>query len=59
MCELDEKEMKNIKIAATGAELGDGFDHTNKLKVMKFKETMNRPDSNKSKEEIKNEHKKW
>ena len=41
LCELDDKEMKNIEISAVGAGLGSGFDHTGKLKVMKFKEVMN------------------
>ena len=57
--ELDGKEMKNIKIAALGAGLGGRFNHISELKVMKFKETMNRPDSNKWKEKIKNEDKEW
>ena len=35
----------------------NGFDHTNKLKVMKFKEAMNDPESDNWKNEIKNEHK--
>ena len=37
LCDLDEKEMKNIKIAAVGAGPGGGFNHTSNLKVMKFK----------------------
>ena len=56
-CNLDDEETTNIEIAAVGARLGSRFNHTGKLKVMKFKEGMNRPDSNKWKEEIKNEHK--
>ena len=56
MCKLDDKEMKNIETAAVRAGLGGEFDHTSELKVMKFKELMNRPDY-KSKEEIENEHK--
>ena len=58
MCKLDEEETKNIEIEAVGARLGGRFDHTSKLKVMKFEEDMNRPDRNKWKEEIKNEHRK-
>ena len=54
---LDDKEKKNIKIAAVGAGLGDVFDLTSELKVMKFKEAMNEPDSNTWEEEIKNQHK--
>ena len=50
-----DKETKNIKIAAAGAGLGDGFNHTSELKVMKFKEAMK--GSNKWKEEIENEYK--
>ena len=57
MCKLNDEETKNIEIAAVRAGLGGGFDHASKLKVGKFKEAMNRPDSNKCKEEIKNEHK--
>ena len=38
---------KNIEIAAEGARIGGEFDHTSKLKVMKFKEAMNRPDEHK------------
>ena len=57
MCELDHEEMKNIEIAAEGAGLGGGFDHISKLKVMKLKEAMNRPDNNKLKEKIENEQK--
>ena len=49
--------MEKIEIVAVGAVLGDEFDHNSKLKVMKFREVMNGPDSNKWKEEIKNEHK--
>ena len=49
--------MKNIESAALGAGLGGEFDHTSKLKVIKFKEVMNGPDSKKRKEEIENEHK--
>ena len=48
--------MKNIEIAAEGAGLGGGFDHTSELKVKKFKEVMNGPDDKKWKEEIENEH---
>ena len=54
MCELDDDERKNVKIAAVGAGLGGRFDHASKLKVMKFKEALNRTDSNKWKEEIEN-----
>ena len=46
-----------MEIAAVGAGLGGGFDHTYNLKVMKFKEVMNWPDSNKWKEDIENEQK--
>ena len=31
LCELDDKETKNIEILAVGAGLGGGFDHTSKL----------------------------
>ena len=34
LCELDGEETKKIEIAAVGAGLGAGFDHTSKLKVM-------------------------
>ena len=54
---IDDKETKNIEIKAIGAGLGSGLNHTSKLKLTKFKEAMNKPDSNKWKEEIKNEHK--
>ena len=47
MCKLDDEEMKNIKIALVGAELGGEFNHTSALKVTKFKEAMNGTDSNK------------
>ena len=47
LCKLDVKEMKNIEIAAVGAGLGGRFDHTSELKVKKFKEAMNGPDSDK------------
>ena len=47
LCELDDKETKNIEIAAVGAGLGGGLDHTIKLKVMKFKDVMNWPNSDK------------
>ena len=57
LCKLDDEEMEKIEIVAVGAVLGDEFDHNSKLKVMKFREVMNGPDSNKWKEEIKNEHK--
>ena len=57
LCELDDKEMKNKEIAAVGAGLSSWFDHSSKLKVMKFKEVMNWPDSSKWKKEIKNEQK--
>ena len=40
-----------------GARPGGEFDHTSELNKMNFKEPMNRPDSNKQKEEIKSEHK--
>ena len=49
--------MKNIEISAVGAGLCGGFIHTSEIKVMKFKEAMNRQESNKWKEEIKNKHK--
>ena len=57
LCKLDDKETNNIEIAAVGAGVGGGFDHTRELKMMKFKEDMNGPDSNKWKEETENEHK--
>ena len=57
LCKLDDKESKNIKISMVRSGLGGRFDHSSKLKVMKFKEAMNGPDSSKWKEEIKNEHK--
>ena len=47
LCKLNYKEMKNIEISAVGAGLGGGFDHTSELKVMKFKEVMNGPESKK------------
>ena len=50
LCELDDKETKNIEIAAVGAVLGGKFDHTSKLKVMKFKEALIGSGSNKWKE---------
>ena len=56
LCELDEDSIKNIEIAAMEAGLGGGFDHTSKLKVMKFKEALNQPDSNEWDEEIENEY---
>ena len=56
MCKLDD-ETKNIEIADVGAGLGGGFNHTIELKVMKFKEAINRPESDKWKKEIKNGHK--
>ena len=31
LCEIDDKETKNIEILAVGAGLGGGFDHTSKL----------------------------
>ena len=54
---LDDKQMRNIKISMVGAGLGGRFDYTGELKVMKFKEAMNRPNSNKLKEEVKSEKK--
>ena len=36
LCGLDDKEKKNIEISAVGAGLSSRFDHTCKLKVMKF-----------------------
>ena len=57
LCELDDEEMKNIKIAAVGVGLSGKSNHTSKLKVMKFKEAMNGPESNRWKKGIKNEHK--
>ena len=56
LCKLDEDGTKNIEIADVGAGFGGGFDHTSKLKVMKFKEAMNGQDSNKWKEDIENRH---
>ena len=52
---LDEDETKNIEIAVVGTRLCGRFNQTSKLKVMKFKEAMNKPNSNKWKEENKNE----
>ena len=37
--------------------LGGGFDNTSELKVMKFNDAINGPDSNKKKKDIENEHK--
>ena len=59
MCELDDEKIKNIEIAAVGAGLSDRFDHTSKLKVMKFKVAMTVTDSKKWKEEIKMNRNKW
>ena len=58
LCKLDEDE-KNIRIVAVGARLGGRFNHTIKLKVMKFKEAMNQLDSDKWKEEIKINSTEW
>ena len=57
LCELDDKETKNIEIEAVGDRLGDRFDHTSESKVMKFKEAMNGPDNDKWKEKKENEPK--
>ena len=57
LCKLNNVETKNIDIAAVGVGLDSRLDHTSKLKVIKFKEAMNGPDSNKWKEKIENEHK--
>ena len=59
LCKLDDKETKNIKIAAVGAWLDVGFNHTSELKVMKFKEAMKRPDNNKWKKKSKISTKEW
>ena len=54
------KEKRTSKLQLyVGAGLGGRLDHTSELKVMKFKEAMNGPGSNKWKAQIKNEHKKW
>ena len=55
LCELHDKETKNLKIAAAGDGLGGKFNQTSKLKIMKFKEAMSGPDSNTWKKEIKND----
>ena len=47
LCKLDDEETKKIEIAAVGAGLRCGFNHTSKLKVMKLKEAMTEQDSSK------------
>ena len=51
--------MKNIEIAPVEAGLGSRFDHTRKLKVMKFEEVMNGPDSINRKKKLKMNTNKW
>ena len=56
LCKLDEEQIENIEIVATGAGLGGGFDHTSKSKVLKYKQAINGPDGNKWIQEIESEH---
>ena len=51
--------MKNIEIAAVGAGLSGRFNHTSKLKMMKFKEAINRPDKDNEKKKSKRNTNKW
>lgn len=50
-------EDATYKIAAVGAGLGGGFEHTSELKVMKYSEAMSGPDKKEWEEEVENEHK--
>ena len=59
MCKLDDEKMKNIEIAAVGAGLSGRFNHTSKLKMMKFKEAINRPDKDNEKKKSKRNTNKW
>ena len=45
-----------MEIAAMRAVLCVEFNHSSKLKIMKFKAAMNGPDNDKWKDKIKNEH---
>ncbi len=55
--ENDEIEEKDPEIAAVGAAIGGGFDHTSKLIPIKFKEAMNRPDKDEWLKSVQREYK--
>jgi hypothetical protein len=56
LAELDNEECHNlIETALVGAGVGGGFDHTDELRVMNYREAMKSPDADEWKEEIKNE----
>jgi hypothetical protein len=48
--------MQSTEFADVGAGIGGGFENTNKLKVMNYKEAVNGPDGDHWKPEVENEY---
>ena len=44
LADLEKDELENCKVGLIGAGVGGGFNHTSKLHVMKYKETINEHD---------------
>ena len=57
LAKLDQEELKSCKVVLVFAGLGDGFNHTNNLHSLKYKEAISGPDSKAWKPEAKKEHK--
>ena len=50
--------VKNCKVGLVDIGLGDGFDHTNELYMMKYEAEIIEPDSSTQKYELEEEHNK-
>ena len=56
LAEVDQEEIDNCELGLVGACLGSGLNHTNELHVMKYKEAMNKLNSQAWKWEVNNKH---
>ena len=59
MTELDNEEVAAFELIQVGAGIGSGFENTNKLKVMNYKEAMKSKDAKEWTEEVGNEKKRF
>ena len=56
LAELDQERMEDCEVGLVGAGLGDIFNQTSELHVMKYKEAINGPNDEAWKEVVNNNH---